>query len=203
MGVTPAREESEQAFLDAAERLLIRVGYANVTTRKLADEAGLNHGLVHYYFGSMEELLLQVLERYTDRLIVRQRQMYAAESPFIEKWRAAMNYLDEDAASGYAKIWLELQAMAWNQPEMRKRVAQVDYAWRQVLSEAFDKAMDEYGIDRNRFPLEAAVVLVDTFNQGIQLQKLSGVSKGHKVLLDVVDRWLQDLEAHKKRKRKS
>ena len=39
--------------------------------------AGVNHGLVHYYFGSMEELFLQVLERFTERLIARQRAMYA------------------------------------------------------------------------------------------------------------------------------
>src|SRR5579864_3062598 len=94
--VTPAREEAEQAFLDAAERLLVSVGYANITTRKLAEEAGLNHGLVHYYFGSMQELLVQVLERFTDRLIARQRAMYAANIPFIEKWRTAMRYLEED-----------------------------------------------------------------------------------------------------------
>src|ERR1700738_1917668 len=100
LGITPAREEAEQAFLDAAERLLVSVGYADITTRKLAEEAGLNHGLVHYYFGSMPELFLQVLERHTDRLIVRQRQMYAEDRPFIEKWRAAMQYLDEDSADG-------------------------------------------------------------------------------------------------------
>src|SRR5579863_6855970 len=109
LGVTPAREEAEQAFLDAAERLLVSDGYANITTRRLAEEAGLNHGLVHYYFGSMQELLVQVLERYTDRLISRQRAMYATDMPFIDKWRAAMGYLDEDNSSGYAKIWNELQ----------------------------------------------------------------------------------------------
>src|SRR5947209_4287654 len=114
LGITPAREEAEQAFLDAAERLLVSVGYANITTRKLAEEAGINHGLVHYYFGSMQELLVQVLERFTDRLIKRQREMYAANVPFIEKWRTAMRYLEEDWKNGYSKVWFELQALGWN-----------------------------------------------------------------------------------------
>ena len=78
--------------MDAAERLLVGVGSAGLTTRSVAAEAGLNHGLVHYYFGSMEELLMQVLERFTERLIDRQREMYGADVPFIEKWRAAMGY---------------------------------------------------------------------------------------------------------------
>ena len=178
------------------------VGYASITTRKLAEEAGLNHGLVHYYFGSMSELLLQVLERFTDRLIKRQREMYAADIPFIEKWRAAMNYLDEDSASGYAKIWYELQALAWNDPEMRKRVAKVDQAWLDVVTEAFDKAMDEYGLDRRQYPLEAIVTLVGTFNLGMHLRMLSGIRTGHAALLKAIDDWLQELEAQKSKKKK-
>jgi AcrR family transcriptional regulator len=197
VGITPAREDAEKAFLDAAERLLVRVGYAGITTRKLAEEAGLNHGLVHYYFGSMQELLLQVLERHTDRLIARQKEMYAAPGPFIEKWRTAMRYLDEDEGSGYAKMWFELQAMGWNDPEMRKRVVNVDRAWTKVITEALDKAMAEYGLDRNQFPLDAVVTLVGTFNEGIHLQRLSGIHSGHRALLDAIDRWLEGLDKRK------
>src|SRR5690349_3107918 len=113
-----AHNDTVDAFLDAAERLLISHGYAGVTARRLAEEAGANHGLIHYYFGSMEQLLVQVLERFTDRLIARQRAMYAADVPFLQKWRSAMGYLDEDFGSGYQKIWLELQALAWNRPEL-------------------------------------------------------------------------------------
>ena len=195
--MTPAREEAEQAFLDAAERLLVSVGYAGISTRKLAEEAGLNHGLVHYYFGSMQELLLQVLERFTDRLIARQREMYASNMPFIDKWREAMRYLEEDNVSGYAKVWYELQALGWNDPDIRKRVAKVDQAWQQVVMEAFDKAMDEYKLDRAEFPLRAVVALVATFNVGMHLRMLSGIRTGHKELLDWIERWLEKLEANK------
>ena len=150
----------------------------------------------------MPELLLQVLERHTDRLIKRQREMYAEDKPFIEKWRTAMRYLDEDSADGYAKVWFELQAMAWNDAEMRKRVAKVDQAWLQVVTDAIDKAMDEYGLDRGSYPLEAIVTLVATFNMGMHLRMLSGVRTGHSVLLKSIDDWLQQLEAQKKAKRK-
>ncbi len=195
--MTPAREEAEQAFLDAAERLLVSVGYAGISTRKLAEEAGLNHGLVHYYFGSMQELLLQVLERFTNRLISRQRAMYASDVPFIDKWRSAMRYLEEDNASGYSKVWYELQALGWNDPDIRKRVAKVDQAWLQVVSEAFDKAMDEYQLDRDEFPLRAVVALVGTFNVGMHLRMLSGIRTGHRELLDWIEEWLEKLEANK------
>src|SRR5687767_15356656 len=91
------RSAAVDDFLDAAERLLVTVGHAGITTRRLAEEAGANHGLVHYYFGSMEALLARVLDRFTERLVARQRAMYAdPDVPFIEKWRTAMRYLDAD-----------------------------------------------------------------------------------------------------------
>ena len=163
-----ARAQTEEAFLDAAERLLVELGSPSVTTRRVAAEAGLNHGLVHYYFGSVENLLVRVLERFTDRLIARQRAMYADPAvPFAEKWRTAMRYLDADRE--YQKVWFELQALSWNRPEPRER----------------------YGIP---IPLDALVTLVITFNEGIMLERLSGIENGQRELLDWIDGWLTEVE---------
>jgi AcrR family transcriptional regulator len=193
--VSPPRARAVDAFLDAAERLLIDVGHAGITTRRLASEAGLNQGLVHYYFGSLNEVLLQALQRFTERLIERQRAMYEADVPFIEKWRRAMEYLEQDLAAGYPKILFELQALGWNRPEIRERLARVNAEWRAVLTESFRKAADEYGLGPAEFPLDALVSLVMTFNQGIELERLSGISQGHEELLAWIDRWLESLGA--------
>jgi AcrR family transcriptional regulator len=183
------REAAEDNLLDAAERLLVDVGYAGITTRRLAAEAGVNHGLVHYYFGSVENLLVRVLERFTERLIVRQRAMYSADIPFIDKWRTAMRYLDADRE--YQKVWCELQALAWNRPELQESVAHVRGEWRQVLTEAFAEARERYGID---MPLDALVTLVITFNEGIIFERLAGITNGHAELLDWIDGWLEHKE---------
>ncbi len=185
---TTARSAAEEALLDAAERLLVDGGYTGVTTRRLAEEAGVNHGLVHYYFGSIENVLIRTLERFTERLTQRQREMYAADIPFIEKWRTAMRYLVEEDVR-YEKVFLELQALAWNRPEMRERLAPVDAEWRAVLTEAFAKPREELGID---MPLDALVALVVTFNFGIMVERLSGITTGHAELLDWIDQFLEE-----------
>ena len=189
---TSRRETATTALFDAAERLLIEDGYAGLTTRRVAAEAGVNHGLVHYYFGSMEELLLQVLERFTARMIERQTAMYEAEVPFLEKWRTAMRWLEEDVQGGYPKVWCELQAMAWNHREMRERLVRVDEEWRRLLRTHFGNALDEYGVD---FPLEAVVALVVAFNKGMQIEQLSGLETGHRELLGWMDGWLAERAA--------
>ena len=195
----PTRAQTEDAFLDAAERLLIGVGYSGISTRRLAEEAGANHGLVHYYFGSMENLFVRVLERFTERLIARQREMYArTDISGVEKWRTAMGFLESDLAAGYPKIWLELQALGWNRPDIAERVANVNREWREALTEAFDRMMGEYGVDRERFPLAALVSLVMTFNEGIMVERLSGISAGHRDLMEMAERWLESLEEVKR-----
>jgi TetR/AcrR family transcriptional regulator len=185
---TAARSAAEEALLDAAERLLVDVGYSGITTRRVAEEAGVNHGLVHYYFGSIENLLVRTLERFTERLIDRQRAMYAADIPFLEKWRAAMRYLTAEDVR-YEKVWLELQALGWNKPDVRDRVARVNEEWRAVLTEAFAEPRERYGID---IPLDALVSLVMTFNEGIIVERLSGIETGQRELLDWIDRWLEE-----------
>jgi hypothetical protein len=52
----------------------------------------------------------------------------------------------------YQKIWLKLQALAWNNPDIRARLARVNAEWRAVLTEAFDQPGRELGI---KLPLEA------------------------------------------------
>jgi len=185
---TAARSTAEEALLDAAERLLVDIGYARITTRRLAEEAGVNHGLVHYYFGSNENLLVRALERFTERLIRRQRELYAADLPFIEKWRTAMRYLISEDVT-YEKVWLELQALAWNAPGLRERLSLVNAEWRAVLTDAFEEPHRELGIE---MPLNALVSLVMTFNLGVIVERLGGIETGHQELLDWIDAFLEE-----------
>ncbi|HET8821036.1 MAG TPA: TetR family transcriptional regulator [Thermoleophilaceae bacterium] len=190
------RHETAEAFLDAAERLLVDAGHEGISTRRLAEEAGANQGLVHYYFGSIDELFVQVLERFTERLVARQREMYAADVPFVEKWQAAWRFQEEDLETGYSKIWMELQALSWNRADLRPRVERVNAEWRAVLREAYTRAAREYELGDD-FPVEGLVALTMTFGQGFALERLEGIAEGHGALLDWIEQWLQSLEKRK------
>jgi len=186
------RATNVEAFLDAAERLLVREGAAGISTRQLAREAGQNHGLVHYYFGSVDELLLQTLERFTDRVLDRQRAMYGTDAPFAEKWRTAVAYIEEDLAAGYPKVWAELEALAWDRPELRERLRGVNDRWRSLLRDALSDAIVEYGLD-DRFSAEVLAALVMQFNKGLLNERLLGFDRGHAELLEAIDGWLASM----------
>ena len=188
------RPDNRATFLDAAERLLVEEGRAGISTRRLAREAGLNHGLVHYYFGSVENLMLAVFERFTERLVERQREMYAADVPFLAKWRSAMGFMEEDLAAGYPKIWAELQATAMNDGELQRRFRAVYETWRSVLTDAFTAAAGEYGVSDAAVP--ALVTLVMTFTIGMYNERLVGVDTGHAELLAWFEAGIRSMEPH-------
>ena len=184
---TTARSTAEEALLDAAERLLVDVGHAGITTRRLAEEASLNHGLVHYYFGSIENVLVRTLERFTERQVARQRELYAADIPFKEKWRTAMRYLVERGHPLREGLARARRRSRGTGPSYASGSAHVNAEWRAVLTDALAEPRERLGID---IPLDALVSLVITFNEGIMVERLSGVTAGHQELLDWIDGWL-------------
>ena len=97
-----------------------------------------------------------------------------------------MRYLVSEDAT-YEKIWMELQALAWNDVGLREHLARVNAEWRAVLTEAFAEPHRELGIE---MPLDALVSLVMTFNIGVIVERLGGIETGHADLLDWIDRWL-------------
>ena len=145
--------------------------------------AGASPRPVNNHGGASGHALLRGPGGFTQRLIASQRELYAADVPFIETWRTAMHYLVSEDVT-YEKIWLELQALAWNKPELREHLTRVNAEWRAVLMEAFEQPHRELAIE---MPLEAFVSLVMTFNLGIMVERLGGIETGHGALLDWID----------------
>src|SRR6187200_1291576 len=73
--------KNRAVLLDAAERLLLAEGYAAVTSRRVAAEAGLKPQLVHYYFATMDELYLAVFRRRAEEGLARQATALESDSP--------------------------------------------------------------------------------------------------------------------------
>ncbi len=193
--ISDARQQATIALMDAAEGLLYEVGYAGVTTRAVAEAAGVNHGLVHYYFGSMEELLSRTLERFVEQLALALEALYADPNlTFAEKWRLGSQFWVDEPTSRFPKILLELLAMGWNMPALRTRLTEVHARFRGIFEHHFGQALRGYDLDDSRFPLKVIVAAVTSFQLGLIVEGLSGVEEGHQELLDWIQEWIDALE---------
>jgi AcrR family transcriptional regulator len=196
--VSEARLQATVALMDAAEQLLYEVGYARITTRSVAEAAGIKHGLVHYYFGSMDELLTQTLERFVEQLAQALEALYADPTlNFADKWRLGARFWIDEPTSRFPKILMELLAMGWNMPNLRIRLTDVHGRFRVIFERYFGQAMHEYGLDETEFPLQVIVAAVTSFQLGLIVEGLSGVENGHEELVNWIQRWVDSLEAAK------
>jgi len=156
--VIPPRSETAVVLLQAAERCLQRHGVAGLSTRKVAEEAGMPLSQIHYHLGSKRGLLLALLEHQNQKLLGRQEAMYARPLPLWERWLQACDYLDEDLASGYVRVLQEMIAAGWSDPALAEEARRILRGWFRLLQEVSTEASATLGGLGPLAPAEAAAL---------------------------------------------
>ncbi len=123
------------AILDAARACLLQDGLAHLSTRRVAEMAGVPLSQIHYHYGSRQQLILAVLADQNERLLERQEQMFGGPEPLWKQWDRACDFLETDLASGYVRILQEMIAAAWSDPELAASVRELVGGWFRLLSE--------------------------------------------------------------------
>ena len=137
--------DTRRSILDAARTCLLRSGFANLSTRAVAEEAGVGTGHLHYHFGSKRNLVLAVLEAENHRLLTRQEQMYGDEAPLWKQWEQACDFLEDDLRSGYVQVLQEMIAAGWTEPDIAERVRAMLRGWYELLVGVAERAERELG----------------------------------------------------------
>jgi AcrR family transcriptional regulator len=169
-------QATRDRIVDAAREVLVEEGHGGTTTRAVADRAGVRLSLVHYHFGGKQGLLVEVLQRETDQLLARQRELFTAPIPLSEKWRTACELLDEDIASGYVRLLWELWAAGLADPALAEGWRASARGWRGLIESTVADWAQELGVE---LPLSARALssLVGTVFHGIEVELLAGVSE--------------------------
>jgi AcrR family transcriptional regulator len=134
-----------QAILEAARRCLLADGYAAMSTRKVATEAGVPLSQVHYHFGSKANLVLALLADQDRRLLERQQRMYAADAPLWKRYEQACDFLEDDLESGYVRVLQEMIAAGWSTPAVADKVRSMQQGWIDLLTEVATEAEQRFG----------------------------------------------------------
>jgi AcrR family transcriptional regulator len=77
--------DKKQTILDAAETLFSKYGFDATSTREIAEEAGANVAMISYYFGSKENVLNAIVERYSNEIIAQLTKVYNPNLPANER----------------------------------------------------------------------------------------------------------------------
>lgn len=194
--------ETKAKILDAAFRRLAQDGYAALSVREIGRDAGVNHALINYHFGSKDQLVIEVLDAANRRLLARQTEMYRAPGGFAQKWAEARRFYESDLASGFVRVQYELWAASLSDPALREKFAPRMLAWKKVVRDAVHEALD--ALERDGIilppPFTAEVIgcWIADFWLGMEVVDLldvEGEAVRHRMALDAVGQLLESLDA--------
>ena len=185
-----ATQEKRRRILDATEEIMLKEGYAAVSSRRVATAVGIQAPLVHYYFPTLDDLFVSVLQRRAGRTVELMEEALGSEEPLRAWWRLASD------PHGTA-LFVELLAAANHRPALKAEVGSIAREVRQMQVKALDTLLGEYGIDRDEIPppLVAAAI------QGLAFSAVQDLAAGYDTAPDqaiaAMDRLLVVLEARR------
>jgi AcrR family transcriptional regulator len=202
--------ETKMKILDAAFRRLAQEGYAALSVREIAKDAGVNHALINYHFRSKDQLVIAVLDEANRQLLERQQRMYSAPIGFAEKWAQARRFYEDDLASGFVRVQAELWAASWSNPELREKFLPRILAWKEVVLGAVRQALETLEASEVKLPplftAEVIACWISEFWLGMEFANLIGVKEEqmqHRAALDAMQQLLEGLDARARKHAKA
>jgi AcrR family transcriptional regulator len=193
--------ETETKILEAAFRRLAEEGYAALSVREIAKDAGVNHALINYHFGSKDQLVIAVLDHANRRLLERQERMYGTPAGFAEKWAEARAFYAADLASGFVRVQAELWAASLSNPALREKFLPRILAWKEIVLGGVRDALqtaERCGVRLPKpFTAEVIASLISEFWIGMEFADLIGASEKqlhHRATLDALEELLTGLD---------
>lgn len=173
-------------IVEATEDLIREEGYAAVSTRRVAARAGLKPSLVHYYFPTTEDLLVEVSRQgaaESDRMI---EAALASDNPV----RALWEFFVDTSRTAMA---LEFMAMANHRAAVRKHMAEHSVMMRRRQVEILNHILGERLKLLDGFDAAGLSVVLAGIGRAIVMEEGLGVKFGHAEAIAIVETWLEKI----------
>lgn len=164
--------KNRAVLIGAAERLLCEDGYDAVTARKVANKAGLKVPLVYYYFQTMDDLILEVIQKNIQTRTKHFVRALSSGNPIKAIWE-----LSRDNRSAISTT--DLIALANHREAVSPTIVAAAKYFRALQIEAVDRYLEAEGVDRERYPAGAIVTMVVALARAISQDCSLGVSEGY------------------------
>jgi AcrR family transcriptional regulator len=175
-GRTRASAATRASILTAARQRLLTDGFAGLSTRGVAEAAGVPLSQLHYHFGSKQQLILDLLEEENARRLARQAQMYAEDRPLWQRYEQACDFLEDDLESGYVRVLQEMIAAGWSDPSIGARVRDLLTGWVNLIAEVAREAESRFG-PLGPFPADEMAALIGQAFLGGEAMLLLGFDR--------------------------
>ena len=170
-------------ILETTERLIRDDGYASVSTRKVAAQAGLKPSLVHYYFPTTDDLYLAVHKRGAARSDEMIEEALNSDDPLRGLWRFF-------ADTSRTAITLEVMALAMHRPALRAAIVEHSEAMRARQVEVLTRVLGDRLKGAGGCPPAGLALVLAGIGRALVMEGGLGVVGGHAEARAFVEQWL-------------
>lgn len=178
---------SKALILDTAEMLMLEEGYAAVSSRRVAMEAGLKAPLVHYYFPTTDDLFLAVYRRAVEKELNKQQETLDEPPSLRSLWDSYCN-------QEQTRLAMEFIALANHRKTIRDEIASLTEQTRQRRAEALSRMLDREAERTDELSTAGLTVLLIGVARTLVMEEGMGISLGHADARRFIERWLEQLE---------
>jgi AcrR family transcriptional regulator len=190
-----ATAEKRLRLLDAVEEIMLKEGYAAVSSRSVATAVGIQAPLVHYYFPTLDDLFVAVLRRRAERNVERMAEALASPEPLRAWWELASD------PRGTA-LFVELLAAANHRPALKAEVGDVARTVRRMQIERLASVLDEYGIDPDELPPALVAAAMQGLAFSLVQDQVAGYETAHGEAAAAMAQLVARLEEGRARRRR-
>ncbi|MDX6602433.1 MAG: hypothetical protein QOF13_1635 [Solirubrobacterales bacterium] len=166
--------DKAQRIVDAMRDSVAERGAAGSTFEHVAREAGVSRGLLHYYFGTKERLLIEVVRRDAELRVARLDEMLEKAKTVDDVLEVLVSSLTDmiENDPGFFLLLYELFSAGRRNPDIQHEVGQLFERTRSHVA-AVLRAKEAEGVISLRFDADAVVSYLFAVGDGFALQALS------------------------------
>ena len=158
--------------------------------RTIAATANTNSGLISYYFGTLDNLFVELFRRRAERSLDRLQQALDDPQPLWALWEQSY-----DPPSN--AIVMEFIALANHRSALKKEIAAYSRKHRRLQLERLSTVLDSYGVDLERWPAASLLVLMAGTARFLLIEESFNVDVGHADVVMVIEREIRALEGER------
>ena len=177
--------EKAGRIVEAMRDSVAKRGIAGSTFEHVAREAGVSRGLLHYYFGTKERLLVEVVRRDADLRVNRLDEPLGKAQTVDDVLEVLVSNLEDwiENEPAFFVLLFDLFTAGRRNPEIEREIAELFNRTRLHVVEILDAKQREGVLDM-RFETPAVVGYLFAIADGVALQMLSDPERDHSPLIE-------------------
>ena len=182
-------ETTRALILYTTAKLMVEEGYAAVSSRRIAQELGLNAATIHYYYPATDDVFIALHRRMTERQLSELENVLATGNPLKALW-------DFQSGGAQTALGVEFLALSNHRKAIGDMIAASTNASRAAAAEAIEQVVGALAMGSTIVPPVALATIFVAIGRLLANEERVGIDSGHAEVRSLVEALISQASPH-------